>query len=103
MYKVTIFRFLADIAEWICDYLEGVFASDRRLAEYRGRIACVRGEDGYAGVSREDALFGFVPVSSEAPVGRKQDKYYVLVTTDMLAEGMSLQQALNIINYDLPW
>ncbi|MBM3796070.1 MAG: hypothetical protein FJW31_18875, partial [Acidobacteria bacterium] len=26
-----------------------------------------------------------------------------MVTTDVLAEGMNLQQCRNIINYDLPW
>jgi helicase-like protein len=29
--------------------------------------------------------------------------YDILVTTDVLAEGVNLQQARNIINYDLPW
>ena len=101
--KVIIFSFFADTAEWICDYLDNLFTSDRRFAKYRGRLACVRGDEGYGGVSREEAVFGFVPVSSEAPAGRRQDKFDVLVTTDVLAEGMNLQQCRNIINYDLPW
>ena len=101
--KVIIFSFFADTAVWICEYLEGIFASDRRFARYRGRLACVRGDEGYGGISREDAVFGFVPVSSEAPSGRQEDRFDVLVTTDVLAEGMNLQQCRNIINYDLPW
>ena len=101
--KVIIFSFFADTAVWICEYLEGLFASDRKFSKYRGRLACVRGDDGYGGVSREDAVFGFVPVSSEAPAGRQENRFDVLVTTDVLAEGMNLQQCRNIINYDLPW
>ena len=31
------------------------------------------------------------------------DLYDLLITTDVLAEGMNLQQARHIINYDLPW
>lgn len=32
-----------------------------------------------------------------------QDLYDILLTTDVLAEGVNLQQAGEIINYDLPW
>lgn len=32
-----------------------------------------------------------------------EDKFDILVTTDVLAEGVNLQQAGQIINYDLPW
>jgi hypothetical protein len=101
--KVIIFSFFADTVEWIREYLEGVFASDLELAPYRGRLACVVGDEGYGGVSREAAIFGFAPESSEAPAGRRDDVYDVLVTTDVLSEGMNLQQCRNIINYDLPW
>ena len=31
------------------------------------------------------------------------DKYDILMTTDVLAEGVNLQQAGQILNYDLPW
>jgi len=101
--KIVIFSFFADTVEWIREYLEGVFVSDLRLAPYRGRLACVVGEEGHGGVSREAAIFGFVPESSEAPAGRRDDLYDVLVSTDVLSEGMNLQQSRNIINYDLPW
>ena len=32
-----------------------------------------------------------------------QDKTDLLITTDVLAEGVNLQQARHIINYDMPW
>ena len=31
------------------------------------------------------------------------DDYDILITTDVLAEGVNLQQCCHIINYDLPW
>ncbi len=101
--KVIIFSFFGDTVDWIHEHLVGVFAADRRLAEYRGRLASVKGDESYEGVSREGAIFGFVPESSEAPAGRTDDLFDVLVTTDVLSEGMNLQQCRNIINYDLPW
>ena len=32
-----------------------------------------------------------------------KDKYDIMIATDVLAEGMNLQQCSNIINIDLPW
>lgn len=101
--KVLIFSYFADTVEWIAEHLESVLQSDRRLVAYRGRMAVVRGTESYAGVTRSDAVFGFVPQSSDAPPSRAEDRFDVLVTTDILAEGMNLQQCGRIINYDLPW
>jgi len=101
--KVIIFSFFADTVAWIVEHLTQALASDRRLAAYRGRLVAVTGDGTYEGVSRERAVFGFAPVSSEAPPGQDSDLYDILVTTDVLAEGMNLQQCRNVINYDLPW
>ncbi len=101
--KVLIFSYFADTVDWIAEYLEEILATDRRLAQYRGRLAVVSGTDSHRGVSRREAVFGFVPESSEAPPGLDEDRFDILVTTDVLAEGMNLQQCGRIINYDLPW
>lgn len=101
--KVLIFSYFADTVDWIADYLTHVLQTDRRLAAFRGRMAAVRGTEGWEGVGRQEAVYGFVPESAEAPPGWTEDKYDILVTTDVLAEGMNLQQAGRIINYDLPW
>ncbi len=97
--KVIIFTYFADTAAWIRDFLEATIAEDERLAPYRGRLTMLSGDDG----SKRDVLFGFAPISSEAPPGSDEDRYDLLVTTDVLAEGVNLQQARNIINFDLPW
>ena len=101
--KVLVFSYFGDTVEWIAEHLGSVLETDRRLARYRGRLAVVRGTDSFEGVTRTDAVFGFAPESTEAPPGRADDKYDILVTTDVLAEGMNLQQCGRIINYDLPW
>jgi len=49
-----------------------------------------------------DAVHGFAPEASDAPPG-VEDEYDILVTTDVLGQGVNLQQARNVINYDLPW
>jgi hypothetical protein len=101
--KVIIFSYFADTVRWICDYLADTLEEDRRLAAYRGRLVGVIGDESIEGVSREEAMFGFAPVTTEAPPGSDHDHFDILVTTDVLAEGVNLQQCRNIINYDLPW
>jgi hypothetical protein len=99
--KVIIFSFYEDTVDWIEEYLQEV-VREGKLACYRERVASVSGEDSRHGISRKDAVWGFAPVSTEAPPGT-EDKYDILITTDVLAEGGNLQQCRNIINFDLPW
>jgi hypothetical protein len=101
--KVIVFSYFADTVNWIESYLRGVLDTDKRLAEYRGRLVSVAGTESRGGVSRHQALLGFAPVSMEASAGRAADRFDILVTTDVLAEGVNLQQCRNIINYELPW
>jgi hypothetical protein len=95
--KTLIFSYYTDTAEWIFERLKAASESDPRLASYKNRIAMVSGDDS----SRSHTVFGFAPISAESPTG--EDLYDILVTTDVLAEGVNLQQARNIVNYDLPW
>ena len=97
--KVIIFSYYADTVKWIRTRLEKECQSNPALAAFRGRLTDVTGSSG----GTEDVLFGFAPVSSQAPKGRAEDRYDLLVATDVLAEGVNLQQARHIINFDLPW
>lgn len=36
-------------------------------------------------------------------IGKENDKYDLLITTDVLAEGVNLHRANVLVNYDLPW
>ena len=98
--KVIIFSYFADTVRWIADYLELEF-SKPEFADYRNRVAVMEGAD--RGTNSEArVLFGFAPRTTEAPPGH-EDEFDVLVTTDVLAEGVNLQQAQHVINFDLPW
>ena len=98
--KVIIFSYFADTVEWIEKYLIDVIDTDPALMDYKNRLVSVTGS---TADNRQKAVFGFAPISSEAPPGQAEDLYDILVTTDTLSEGQNLQQCRNIINYDLPW
>lgn len=57
--------------------------------------------------SRATIIAGFAPRTagrlSADGTPLDADQYDILLTTDVLAEGVNLQQAAEIINYDLPW
>ncbi len=102
--KVLIFSYFADTVEWIRDFLAKEFGKEGPLAPYAGRMVAVSG----SGVHDEDitrlrAVQCFAPVSMEAQSPHDADLYDVLISTDILAEGVNLQQCRNIINFDMPW
>lgn len=101
--KVLIFSYFADTVAWLRRALELRIATDNRLKGFRGRIVAVAG-GGLEGeeANRNQAVWGFAPESSDPPPGQK-DLFDLLITTDVLAEGMNLQQCRHILNYDLPW
>lgn len=99
--KVLIFSYYADTVDWVFDHLTAVAETDERLAPYRGRIASLAGNSSSG--SKEQVLWGFAPKTTDAPSGADEDVFDIVVTTDVLAEGVNLQQARHIINYDLPW
>ncbi|MFC1542105.1 helicase-related protein [Candidatus Latescibacterota bacterium] len=101
--KVLIFSHYEDTIDWIEGYLKSVIETSSELACYKTHMVSVSGTDVRNGINRENAIYGFAPLSSGAPPDLSEDKYDLLLSTDVLAEGMNLQQCRNIINYDLPW
>ncbi len=99
--KVVIFSYFSDTVGWIEKFLFSAVESDPRLAAYRGRVVSVSSSEQQHSLNRRDAVFGFVPRSTRAP--NQSDRFDILITTDVLAEGENLQQCRHIINYDLPW
>ena len=75
------------------------------LAAYKGRIpGPVYGTQQDV---RANVIAGFAPATAaivtEDGTVQSADLYDVLFTTDVLAEGVNLQQAGHIVNIDLPW
>ena len=99
--KVLIFSYYADTVDWIVEHLLHKTEADPRLEDYRGRIASLSGSSGAQ--DKKTVVWGFAPKTTDAPEGFDDDRYDIVVTTDVLAEGVNLQQAGHIINYDLPW
>jgi hypothetical protein len=97
--KVLVFSYFTDTVEWITEHLAQAVKVDSRLADYAERITAISGGGG----DKERVLWGFAPRTTDAPDGRNEDLYDIVVATDVVAERVNLQQARHIINYDLPW
>lgn len=113
--KVLVFSYFADTIYYLQDNLDRILDPHPDLAIYADRVAFVTGSmrktpghGARAGtVTQEQAVQGFAPKTG-GPVDRHgrpvaEDRYDLLFATDVLSEGVNLQQAHNIINYDLPW
>lgn len=83
-----------------------VFTESRETAEYLAqqlavlygeRIVCFSG-DSHAALKKE-IEYSFNPKYAD----KNDDRYDILITTDVLAEGINLHRANVIVNYDLPW
>src|SRR5439155_821139 len=62
-----------------------------------------RGWFGKEPTGREDVLRAFAPRARGAPLPRLALETDVLIATDILSEGLNLQDAVRVIHYDLPW
>jgi hypothetical protein len=103
--KVIVFSYYTDTVDWIEQHIADVLAAgsdvhDPRLTPFRDRVVSISGD---ASQDKTKTMWGFAPVSSQAPPGHDDDVCDLLISTDVLAEGVNLQQARHIINYDLPW
>lgn len=119
--KVIIFSAFTDtilpVHEAVVEAIENA-PGGSPLADYRERVAPPimgsyaktheRGASG--GVDqggRASTIAGFAPTTAgprnAAGEPSAKDEFDILFTTDVLAEGVNLQQAGQMINYDLPW
>ncbi len=85
--KVVIFTEYADTVEYIKGILEKAFPE---------RVLTV-----YGNLSKEKALK--IYKNFDAQYKEQEDKYQILLTTDKLSEGINLNRAGVVINYDIPW
>jgi superfamily II DNA/RNA helicase len=79
----------------------GLLAEQPSFSVGRNSYRCI--DANLSEFHRDKAIQGFAPISTGAPPGDEEDQYDLLLCTDILVEGLNLQQCRNIINYDLPW
>ena len=86
--KVIVFTESKETAEYLCDNLKDI---------YDDSVVFFSGQSSQAlKVEIEDS---FNPKNKD----KDNDKYDLLITTDVLAEGINLHRANVLVNYDLPW
>ncbi|RWO41344.1 MAG: helicase [Mesorhizobium sp.] len=100
--KVIIFSFFADTIRYLRWQVAKEIESNPKLALYRDRVVAVAGSADVepTAFGRQTAVASFAPVSTES---NAEDLFDVLLTTDVLAEGVNLQQCRHIVNFDVPW
>jgi len=96
--KVLVFSYFSDTVEYLRGELLRAVEHDDRLAVYRGRIETATGSNKN---HQATVIAGFAPRTAGGE--NDEDRFDLVITTDVLAEGVNLQQARHIINYDLPW
>lgn len=102
--KTLVFTSFVDTVRYIKNYLEQTALTDAEIAAFvPNRSAYVLGNVETDVDSRAALAAGFAPRSMVPDDPEAPDKYDLLVTTDVLAEGQNLQQCGRIVNFDLPW
>lgn len=82
-----------------------VFTESKETAEYlKEELSGIYGERivAYTGMSSQ-VLKKAIEDSFNPKYKDKEDRFDVLITTDVLAEGINLHRSNALINYDLPW
>lgn len=97
--KVVLFSYFSDTIDYVERFLQD--STDPRVSAYRERTTSVSGAQDSN--TRQRLVWGFVPQSSGALPGDDDDRFDLMLSTDVLAEGQNLQQAGRVINFDLPW
>lgn len=82
-----------------------IFTESRETAEYleeelkehcQGKVICFSGSSGIA--TRDKVIANF-----DDRATHKEDQYRLLITTEVLSEGVNLHRSNVVINYDIPW
>jgi HKD family nuclease len=101
--KTLVFTSFVDTVEYIREHLSEVALVDPVIEGLVARSAYVLGNQQTDVDDRTAFACGFAPRSMLPDDPAAEDKYDLLVTTDVLAEGQNLQQCGRVVNFDLPW
>lgn len=93
--KVVVFTEYRDTAEDLARRLAGRF-----------RVGRVDGSGAWLGrrpAGRRTVVDRFAPIANGRPTPPDRERVDVLIATDVLSEGLDLQDARHVVSYDLPW
>jgi superfamily II DNA or RNA helicase len=93
--KVVVFTEFRDTAEAVW-----------RPLTRTGAVARIDGDAAWLGhqqAGRSAVVRRFAPAANDADPPPARERVDVLIATDVLAEGMNLQDARHVVSYDLPW
>ena len=88
-HKLLIFTQFSDTGEYLYENLH---------EKYRSLEFADSSRSDLIGVIRR-----FAPIANNVPAGKVSEPIQILVSTDVLSEGLNLQDAAYILNYDLHW
>ncbi|HEY6154639.1 MAG TPA: helicase-related protein [Candidatus Udaeobacter sp.] len=88
-HKLLIFTQFSDTGEYLRENLQ---------EKYRSLEFADSNRSDLIGVIRR-----FAPIANNVPAGKVTEPIQILVATDVLSEGLNLQDAAYILNYDLHW
>jgi hypothetical protein len=94
--KVVVFTEFRDTATYLW---RGLLAAGVRTGRVDGAGAFL----GQARAGRRAVIDRFAPRANDAREPPARERVDVLVATDVLAEGLNLQDAAHVVSYDLPW
>lgn len=86
--KIIVFTESTETAEYLYKNLKDIF--DDRIVHFSGK-------------SKQSLKIDIEDSFNPKNKNKNNDKYDILITTDVLAEGINLHRANILINYDLPW
>ncbi|HVF39378.1 MAG TPA: helicase-related protein [Gemmatimonadaceae bacterium] len=93
--RIVAFSQYADTVEALFTELKQI----RGVAALTGRGARVAGGI----ISRHEAICRFAPHANGVPPPKTAEAISLLLTTDLLSEGVNLQDAAVVVHLDLPW
>ncbi|WP_431198734.1 C-terminal helicase domain-containing protein [Mucilaginibacter sp. P25] len=86
--KLVVFTESADTAHYLCEKLEAILDQ---------KILCISSEN-------RSKQFDTIQENFDANyLGEQKNTYSIIITTDVLAEGVNMHRANVIVNYDTPW
>ncbi len=93
--KVLLFTEYRDTARHLWHALVG-----------RGGVALIDGDGAFLGTApagRRAVIERFAPHANRVRPPHARERVDLLIATDVLAEGLNLQDAAHVVSYDLPW